>query len=71
MMGGGGPAFRGGRGGLGFRGRGGRFAGRGMGRGMAEPMGARDPRSLVSYVDVDAPKVIQISCVHFHRLTLH
>lgn len=34
--------------------------GRGMGRGMpAEPLGARDPRSLVSYVDVDAPKVGQ------------
>lgn len=52
---GGGPGFRGGRGG------GGRFGGRGMGRRDsghgAEPAGPRDPRSLVSYIDVDAPKV--------------
>lgn len=66
MMGAGGPGgFRGGRGAGGFRGRGGspgRFAGRSMGRGMGgrgmpAEVGARDPRSLVSYVDVDAPKV--------------
>lgn len=56
MMGAAGRGFRG-RGGGGFRGRGvvgGRFGGRG---GRPEPTGPRDPRSLVSYVDVDAPKV--------------
>lgn len=71
MMGSGGRGFRGGRGGGGggggvpsFRGRGGggggRFGGRGMGRmdnRSVEPIGPRDPRSLVSYIDVDAPKV--------------
>lgn len=56
MMGSAGRGFRG-RGGGGFRGRGvvgGRFGGRGS---RPEPTGPRDPRSLVSYVDVDAPKV--------------
>eukprot|EP00752_Nemacystus_decipiens_P006120 g5520.t1 len=55
MMGSAGRGFRG-RGGGGFRGRGvvgGRFGGRGT---RPEPTGPRDPRSLVSYVDVDAPK---------------
>lgn len=51
--GGGGGGFRGGRGGIGG-GFGGRFGGRGS---RPEPTGPRDPRSLVSYVDVDAPKV--------------
>lgn len=64
MMGSAGRGFRG-RGGGGFRGRGGpggRFGGRGMGRvdSMPEPTGPRDPRSLVSYVDVDAPKVANV-----------
>lgn len=62
-MGSGGGGFRGRGGGLGFRGRGGgRFGGRGMGRGGMggggpEPISARDPRNLVSYIDVDEPKV--------------
>ena len=63
--GGAGPPFRGGRGGggvgLGGGGGGGRFGGRGMGRmenRPIEPIGPRDPRSLVSYIDVDAPKVL-------------
>ncbi|CAM9208660.1 unnamed protein product, partial [Choristocarpus tenellus] len=70
MMNWGGAGGRGfgGRGGQGIRGRGGgRFMGRGMGMmgrgggGMAKPMppaqpiGPSDPRSIVSYVDVDAP----------------
>lgn len=76
MMGSGGRGFRGGRGGGGvggpsFRGRGGggggggRFGGRGMGRmdnRSVEPIGPRDPRSLVSYIDVDAPKVRVLPC---------
>lgn len=75
-MGSGGRGFRGGRGGGGggapsFRGRGGvggggRFGGRGMGRmdsPSVEPIGPRDPRSLVSYIDVDAPKVSVLACV--------
>lgn len=64
MMGSGGGGFRGRGGGPGFRGRGGRFGGRGMGMGRGgmggagpEPISARDPRNLVSYVDVDEPKV--------------
>ncbi|CAM9672994.1 unnamed protein product [Discosporangium mesarthrocarpum] len=71
-MGWGGPGGRGfrGHGGPGFRGRGGRgMLGRGggtMGRGgqaglgkpmpPAEPMGPEDPRPIISYLDVDAPK---------------
>ncbi|CAM9269748.1 unnamed protein product [Scytosiphon promiscuus] len=59
MMGSAGRGFRG-RGGGSFRGRGGvggRFGGPGMGRlDRPEPTGPRDPRNLVSYVDVDAPK---------------
>ena len=51
---------------MGLRGGGGgRFPGRGMGRmdhRPAEPIGPKDPRSLISYVDVDAPKVCGIFC---------
>lgn len=72
MMGSAGRGFRGRGGGPAFRGRGmggGRFGGRGMGRmegRPAEPSGPRDPRSLVSYIDVDAPKVRQVSVLFVH-----
>lgn len=74
MMGSAGRGFRGRGGGPGgFRGRGGgggRFGGRGMG-GMdnrpAEPSGPRDPRNLVSYIDVDAPKVSVIYRIRHRR----
>lgn len=65
-MGSAGRGFRGRGGGMGGRGggAGGRFGGRGMGRmdnhRPSEPVGPRDPRSLISYVDVDAPKVCSL-----------
>lgn len=73
MMGSAGRGFRGRGSGPSFRGRGGgggRFGGRGMGRMESRPMepsGPRDPRSLVSYIDVDAPKVRSVGMLEFFR----